>query len=93
MIRFTVLREKQDVLIEKSCRDSSYNIKAWPLHALRAANYTFGQLFTLVITKSQSLPGVLMMRVRGGGSRPTTQHRSKAGFCGRRNKTESGTRQ
>lgn len=27
-----------------------------------------------------------MMRIRGGGSRPTTQHRSKAGFA-------EGTRQ
>lgn len=42
--------------------------------------------------KVADLPDVVVMRVRGGGSRPTTQHRSKAGFC-RRHKTEPGNRE
>lgn len=76
----------------ENCRGSSYNIKAWLLHALQPAKYKFSQLFTLVVTKSQKLPDVVMMRIRSGGSRPTTQHGSKAGFW-RRHKTESGNRE
>lgn len=87
MTRLAVLREEQDVLREENCRSSSYNIKAWLLHALCPAKYKSSELFTLIITKSQNLPDVVMMRIRSGGSRPTTQHRSKAGFAG------EGTRQ
>lgn len=76
----------------ENCGSSSYNIKAWLLHASQPAKYKFSQLFTLVVIKSQNLPDVVMMRIRSGGSRPTTQHGSEAGLC-RRQKTESGNRE
>lgn len=73
----------------KTGSSSSQNTKARLLHA----KYKGSQLFSLISTKSQNLPDVVMMRIRSGGSRPTPQHGSKAGFCGRRHKTESGNRE